>query len=100
MDEFDGFEKSKTAFLNFLKSLIENQTRENSFYLTLLHAIRFLKNEKSDQCDEIEIEEEIGSDLYLKIAEKKDKCILDLNRAHFDEMCYEINKILIKEKFF
>ena len=100
LDEFDGFEKSKTAFLNFLKSLIENQTRENSFYLTLLHAIRFLKNEKSDQCDEIEIEEEIGSDLYLKIAEKKDKCILDLNKAHFDEMCYEINKILIKEKFF
>ena len=79
LDEFDGFEKSKTTFLKSLKSPIKNQTRENSFYVTLLHAIRFLKNEKSDQCDEIEIEEEIGSDLYLKIAEKKDKCILDLN---------------------
>ena len=99
LDEFDGFEKSKTAFLNSLKSPIENQTRENSFYLTLLHAIRFLKNKKSDQCNEIEIEQEIGSDLYLKIAEKKDKCILDLNKTHFDEMCYEINKILIKENF-
>ena len=71
MDEFDGFEKSKTTFLKSLKSPIKNQRRENSFYLTLLHAIRFLKNEKSDQCDEIEIEKEIGSDLYLKIAEKK-----------------------------
>ena len=100
LDEFDGFEKSKTTFLKSLKSPIKNQTRENSFYLTLLHAIRFLKNEKSDQCDEIEIEKESGSDLYLKIAEKKDKCILDLNKTHFDEMCYEINKILIEEKFF
>ena len=68
--------------------------------MTLLHAIRFLKNKKSDQCDEIEIEKEIGSDLYFKIAEKKDKCILDLNKTHFDEMCDEINKILLEEKFF
>ena len=59
-----------------------------------------LKNKKSDQCDAMEIEKEIGSQLYLKIAEKKDKCILDLNKAHFDEMCYEINKILIDEKLF
>ena len=100
LDEFDGFERSKITFLNSLKSPVVNQTRENSFYLTLLHAIRFLKNKKSDQCDEIEIEKEIGSDLYLKIIEKKDKCILDLKKAHFDEMCYEINKILIEEKFF
>ena len=100
LDEFDGFERSKTTFLNCLKKPVENQTRENSFYLTLLHAIRFLKNKKSDQCDEIEIEKEIGSELYFEIAEKKDSCILDLNKAHFDEMCYKINEILIKEKFF
>ena len=99
-DEFDGFERSKTTFLNYLKSPVENQTRENSFNLTLLHAIRFLKNKKSDQCDEIEIEKETGSDLYFKIAEKKDNCILDLNKTNFDEMCYEINEILIEETFF
>ena len=68
LDEFAGFEKSKKEFLKSLKSPAENQTRENSFYLTLLHAIRFLKNKKSDQCDEMEIEKEIGSELYLKIA--------------------------------
>ena len=100
LDEFAGFEKSKNEFFKSLKTPVENQTRENSFYLTLLHAIRFLKNKKSDQCDEIVIEKEIGSKLYLKIAGKKDKCILDLNKAHFDEMCYEINKILIDEKLF
>ena len=68
--------------------------------MTLLHAIRFLKNKKIDQCDEIEIEKEIGSDLYFKIAEKKENCILDLNKTHFDEICDEINKIPIEEKFF
>ena len=68
--------------------------------MTLLHAIRFLKNKKINQCDEIEIEKEIGSDIYFKIAEKKDNCILDLNKTHFDEMCDEIIKILIEEKFF
>ena len=99
-DEFNSFQRSKTAFLNSLKHPVENQTRQNSFYLTLLHAIRFLKKKKSDQCDEIEIEKEIGSDLYFKIAEKKDKCILDLNKLHFDEMCDQINRILLEEKFF
>ena len=43
-NEFDGFERKKTIFLSSLKSPVENQTREDSFYLTLLHAIRFLKN--------------------------------------------------------
>ena len=71
LDESDDFERSKAQFLRSLKSPVENQTRENSFYFTLLHAIRFLKNKKSDQSDEIEIERKIGSDLYLKIFEKK-----------------------------
>ena len=43
LDEFADFEKSKKEFLKSLKSPVENQTRENSFYLTLLHAIRFKK---------------------------------------------------------
>ena len=36
LDEFDGFERSKTTFLNSLKSPVVNQTRENSFYLTFI----------------------------------------------------------------
>ena len=46
LDESDAFERRKTIFLSSLKSPAENQTRENSFYLTLLHAVRFLKNKK------------------------------------------------------
>ena len=99
-DEFNNFEEKKELFLSSLKNPVENQTRENSFYLTLLYAIRFLKNKKGDQCDENEIENEIGVDLYSKIKEKKDNLILDLNKRHFDEMCFDINEILLKEKNF
>ena len=99
-DEFKNFEEKKELFLSSLKNPVENQTKENSFYLTLLYANRFVKNKKSDLCDENEIEDEIGSDLYSKIKEKKDKCILDLNKRNFDDMCFEINDTLVGEKLF
>ena len=99
-DEFNNFEEKKELFLSSLKNPVENQTRENSFYLTLLYAIPFLKNKKSDQCDENEIENEIGVDLYSKIKEKKDNLILDLNKRHSDEMCFDINEILLEKKTF
>ena len=41
IDDFENFEEKRDLFLRSLKNPIENQTRENSFYLTLLYAIRF-----------------------------------------------------------
>ena len=70
-DEFEKFEEKRNLFLSSLLNPVENQTKENSFYSTLLYAIRFMKTKKSDLCDESEIEEQIGSDLYSKIIEKK-----------------------------
>ena len=32
--------------------------------------------------------------------EKKDKCILDQILRNFDDMCFDINEILVKEKLF
>ena len=46
IDNFENFEEKRDLFLRSLKNPIENQTRENSFYLTLFYAIRFLKNKK------------------------------------------------------
>ena len=46
IDDFENFEEKRDLFLRSLKNPIENQTRENSFYLTLLYAIRFLKTKK------------------------------------------------------
>ena len=68
--------------------------------MTLLYAIRFNKTRKSDLCEESEIENQVGADLYSKIIERKDKCILDQNKINFDDMCFDINEILVGKKLF
>ena len=98
-DETDDFLKSRDKFLGSLINPID-QTKEKSFYLTLLHSIRYVKNKKTDFCAEKEMEKEIGSSLYLQIQAIKDICILDLNYNNFEEMCYRVNDILITEKMF
>ena len=65
-----------------------------------MYAIRFLKTKKSDLCEKIEKENQIGSDLYSKIKEKKECCILDLNKRNFDAMCFDLNEILVGQKIF
>ena len=99
-DETQDFRKSKEIFLASLLNPILEQTKENSFYLTLLYAIRFVINKKCDLCDEKEIEKEIGSSLYSQIQSMKDICVLDLNHRNFEEMCFKVNDILINEKMF
>ena len=99
-DETDDFLKSKTKFINSLLNPIDQTAEENTFYLTLLHAIRYAKSNKSDLCLEEDIEKEIGVNLYSAINSIKDSCILDLNLKHFEEMCYNLNDILLKENMF
>ena len=60
-DETDHFLKSREKFLGSLLNPILEQTKKNSFYLTLLYAIRYSINKKCKLCDEKEIEKEIGS---------------------------------------
>ena len=99
--DFEKFETKRYIFLRTLKNPVENQTKENSFYLALLYAIRFLKTKKSDLCEEEEeLKNQIGIDLYSNIEEKKESCVLDLIKRNFDTMCFDLNKILIRHKFF
>ena len=86
--------------ITFLGFIIKLEIKENSFYLTLLYAIRFIKTKKSDLCDESETEEQIGADLYSKIIERKGKCFLDQNKRNFDAMCFDLNEILVGQKLF
>ena len=93
INDFENFEEKRDLFLKSLKNPVENQTRENSFYLALLYAICFLKTKKSDLC-EGELENQIGADLYSKIKEKKESCVLDMIK------CFDLNEILVGHKFF
>ena len=75
-------------------------SKQENFYLTLLPSIRFVKSNKVDLSVEEDIEKEIGFDLYSKIKAIKDICVLDLNCDTFEEMCYQVNNILLNEKMF
>ena len=99
-DKFEKFEEKRNLFLSSLLNPVENQTKENSFYLTLLYVIRFNKTKKSNLCEEREIEKQTGADLYSKIIEKKDKCILDQIKRNFDDICFDLNEILVEKKLF
>ena len=91
---------SRNRFLASLLRPLFDRTKENSFYLTLLYAIRYSINEKLYHCDENTLEEEIGSSIYSQIYSLKDIWILDLNHRNFEEMCFKVNDILIQSKMF
>ena len=99
-DETDDFLKSKTKLLSILLNPINQTGEKDTFYLTLLHAIRYAKSNKNDLCLEEDMGKEIEINLYSEINSIKDKCILDLNLNHFEEMCYNLNDILLKENMF
>ena len=100
VDDFEKFESRREKFLETLKNPAVEQTRENSFYSVLLFAIKFNKTEDSDFCEEEELKEKIGENLYIKLESKRDMCPLNLNKKDFDYMCFDINEILIKENMF
>ena len=99
-DETDDFLKSKEKFLKSLINPIDQTVKKDTFYLTLLHTIRYAKHNKADLCVEEDMEKEIGFNLYSKVKAIKDICVLDLNFNNFEEMCYELNDILLKENMF
>ena len=99
-DETDDFLKSKSTFLKSLINPIDQTVKKDTFYLTLLHTIRYAKHNKKDLCLEEDIEKEIGINLYSEIKAIKDSCILDLNFDNFEEMCYKLNDMLLKENMF
>ena len=99
-DETDDFLKSKEKFLKSLINPIDQTVKKDTFYLTLLHTIRYVKHNKVDLCVEEDMEKEIGFELYSKIKAIKNICVLDLNFKDFEEMCYRLNDILINEKMF
>ena len=100
VDDFEKFESRREKFLETLKNPAVEQTRENSFYSVLLFAIKFNKTEDSDFCEEEELKEKIGENLYIKLESKRDMCLLNLNKKDFDYMCFDIHEILIKENMF
>ena len=79
---------------------VEEQTRENSFFSALIYAINVIINEETQKLEDEVLKDKIGRELFEKLNSKKQICILDLDRAKFDNMCFDINEILIGHNLF
>ena len=81
LPEVGEFEKSNETVNKFDESLIIANGGDSTdllFYL-LCYAVRFFKSDKINACDDKEIEQIIGSDLYNEVNDKKEHLQLDLD---------------------
>ena len=97
------FENYKEKIESFKKTLVNPQGENNldSFFYSILYAIRFYLNEKSDSCkNDDEIKTDIGVELFDNLNQIKENLRLDLDIINFENQCFEINRILTKNKMF
>ena len=99
VDEFKDVEKTIEKFEETLHPNREEKTI-NSFVYTILFALRFDVSEKLDVCTENELQETIGSGLFLKLFDNKDRFTLELDNHKFNLQCMEINDILADSSYF
>ena len=100
LDESASNDINKEKFKETLINPIEEQTKENSFFSALIYALNFSINKETDAFSNEEIKNKIGESLFEKLLSKKNHCILDLDRANFGNMCFDLNKILVEFNFF
>ena len=110
LDEYEEFEnkiddvssslKNKEKFMSTLKNPVKDQNTENSFFSALIYAINFSINKETEYFKDEVPKNKIGVDLYQKLELKKQMCVLNLDRADFDNMCFDINEILIESNLF
>ena len=86
-----------TKFENYLKNPVKEQTKLNSFMSALLFGINYQKNKDLDYRSVDELKEKIGLGLYEALNSEVERCILDLDKVNFDNMCLTINDIFIEK---
>ena len=100
-NEIDDFKISEQRVDNF-KETIFSKTKENeepnSFISTILHAISFQKEEKTDICNKGDLKEIIDENLINQLDKGKYEFTLDLQK--FNNNCYEINCFLSSYNLF
>ena len=86
----------------FKESLISPQGLENldSFFYSILYAIRNKLTSKVDSVDEENLKEDVGLALSHDLFEIKSLLRLDLDVLNFENQCFKINTILSKYNMF
>ena len=101
-DEIDEFKDFKFRVEKFKKTLINPQgfDNKNSFFYSILYAIRYQLTNKFDDVNDEQIKVDIGAEIYDKIHLLKDFLKLDLDILNFENQCLTINQILSKNGLF
>ena len=99
IDEFKDFENRVKKFKN---TLINPQglNNENSFFYSILYAVRYHLTKKFDTVDDEQIKVDIGAGIYDKIYPLKSFLKLNLDILCFQNQCQTINQILSENKLF
>ena len=100
IDDVSSSLNNKEKFMNTLKNPVEEQNAENSFFSALIYAINFSINKETKKFEDEVLRDKIGDDFYQKLEQKKQICVLNLDRADFDNMCFDINEILAEHNSF
>ena len=102
VDEFKDVEKKIEKFEETLYPVTANSGEEetNSFVYTIFFALRFDVSQIFEVCTENELQETIGSGLFLKLFENKDKFKLEFDNHKFNMQRMEINDILANSGYF
>ena len=101
--KIDDFKDYKSRIEKFTKTLFNPQglNNKNSFFYSLLFAIRYRLTDKFDIVDNDEqIKVDIAAEIFDEIYPLKNMLKLDLDILNFENQCLKINQILNKNNLF
>ena len=101
--EIDDFDKSKGKIAKFKLSLVNSQVADNpdSFFYSILYALRYRLTNKAEPCiDDTELESDVKTEIFDEVNLLRDRFRLDLDLMNFENQCFQINQILMKNNFF
>ena len=97
----DNFKDYKSKVESFTKTLINPKGLNNkdSFFYSILFALTYHLKGKVTECEDDEINEDTGSEIFNEIYPLKNMVKLGLDILNFENQCFEISQILNKNSF-
>ena len=99
IDEFKDTEKRIEKFKETLFPIpIDDDENYNSFINTVLFALRFNEERKTDCCNLEVLKDSINDNLFIQLNQEKFNITLDYQK--FNNQYYEVNMILVQHGYF
>ena len=79
--------------------MLHGKDDKNSFYCSILYAIRFYLTKKRNLCINDEIRNDISANSYVNLFNLKESLVFDLIIYNFERQCFEVNEIVFLRVF-